>query len=93
MVLLVKIGNYLKDPTLFLLKLCEYPSFEEDLALHFNNLEIHSYRDVLYMCDSCGPSRPLGPIICTSLNLHYVGKLSCKSELFWLSGSRGDIFP
>jgi hypothetical protein len=41
---------------------------------------------------SCGPSRPMGIIICTSLNLHYVRKLSCKSELFWLSGSREEKF-
>jgi hypothetical protein len=26
------------------------------------------------------------------MNLHYVRKLSCKSELSWLSGSRGKTF-
>jgi hypothetical protein len=39
------------------------------------------------MFPSCGPSRSLGTIICTSLNLQCVRKLSCKYELFWLSGS------
>jgi hypothetical protein len=39
----------------------------------------------------CGPKR-FGTIICTSLNLHYVRKLSCKSELSWLSGSQREIF-
>jgi hypothetical protein len=34
---------------------------------------------------SYGPSRPLGTIIYTRFNLHYVRKLSCRSELFWLS--------
>jgi hypothetical protein len=46
----------------------------------------------IYKCKncfpSCCPSRPLGIIICTSLNLHYVKKLLCKYKLFWLSGSR-----
>jgi hypothetical protein len=36
--------------------------------------------------------QPPGTIICTKMNLHYVRKLSCKSELFWLSGSRGENF-
>jgi hypothetical protein len=38
------------------------------------------------------PSWPSGTIICTSLNLHYVRKLSCKYDLFWLSGSQGIFF-
>jgi hypothetical protein len=47
----------------------------------------------IYKCKicfpSCGPSRT---IICISLNLHYDRKLSCKYELFWFSGSRGEFF-
>jgi hypothetical protein len=39
----------------------------------------------------CGPSRPLGTLACTNLNLHYIRKLSCKYELFWLSGSGEDF--
>ena len=35
----------------------------------------------------CCPSRPLGTMMLTILNLHYIKKLSCKYELFWLSGS------
>jgi hypothetical protein len=31
-------------------------------------------------------------MICTRLNLHYVRKLSRKSELFWLSGAREEFF-
>jgi hypothetical protein len=34
----------------------------------------------------CGPSWPPGTNVCTNLNLHYIRKLSCKYELFWLSG-------
>jgi hypothetical protein len=50
----------------------------------------------IYTCKNsfpyCAPLRPLGTIICTSVNSHYVRKLSCKSELFWFSGSRGENF-
>jgi hypothetical protein len=35
------------------------------------------------------PTLTPGTIICTSLNLHYVRKRSCKYELFGLSGSQG----
>jgi hypothetical protein len=38
------------------------------------------------------PPWPSGTIICTSLNLHYLRKLSSKYELFWLSGSLGKTF-
>jgi hypothetical protein len=41
------------------------------------------------------PTLILGTIICTSLNVHYVHyvrKLSCKYDLFWLSGSQGKHF-
>jgi hypothetical protein len=39
----------------------------------------------------CGPTRPPGTMICTNLSLHYIRKLLCKSELFWLCGSWEDI--
>jgi hypothetical protein len=41
----------------------------------------------------CGPSKSLGTMICTSLDLHYQ-EVSCKSELFWPTsrGSQGDFF-
>jgi hypothetical protein len=35
----------------------------------------------------CGPSRPPGTMTCSILNLHYIRKLSCKYDIFWLSGS------
>jgi hypothetical protein len=38
---------------------------------------------------SCPPPWSSRTIICTSLNLHYFRKLSCKYELFWLCGSQG----
>jgi hypothetical protein len=38
----------------------------------------------------CPPTWPSGTIICTSLNLHYIRKRSCNSELLWLSGSHGE---
>ena len=39
----------------------------------------------------CGPSRPPGTMMLTILNLHYIRKLSCKYDLFWLSGSGEDF--
>ena len=39
------------------------------------------------------PSDPrAGTMVCTNLNLHYIRKLSCKYELFWLSGSGEEDF-
>jgi hypothetical protein len=38
------------------------------------------------------PPGPSGTIICTSLNLHSVRKLSCEYDLFWLCGSQGETF-
>jgi hypothetical protein len=50
----------------------------------------------IYSCKhcfpSCGPSWPLGTLICKSLNLRYVRYLSCTSELFWLIGSWEEKF-
>jgi hypothetical protein len=42
----------------------------------------------------CGPSGPLGTMMWTILNLHYIRKLSCKYDLFWLTGSgeEDDLF-
>jgi hypothetical protein len=37
------------------------------------------------------PPNPLGTMIWTDLNLHYIRKLSYKYELFWLSGSRENV--
>jgi hypothetical protein len=39
----------------------------------------------------CSPSQPLGTMIWTNLNIHYIRKLSCKYDLFWLSGSWEDF--
>jgi hypothetical protein len=39
--------KYLNDPTLYL-HFCDYPPFEEDLALYLNNLESQSPNDDLY---------------------------------------------
>jgi hypothetical protein len=41
---------------------------------------------------NCGPTQPPGTMICTNLNFHYIRKLLCKSELFWLCGSRSRRF-
>jgi hypothetical protein len=35
----------------------------------------------------CGPTRPPRTMIWRNFNLHYIRKLSCKYDLFWLSGS------
>ena len=40
----------------------------------------------------CGPSQPPGTMMWTILNLHYIRQLSCKYDLFWLSGSREEDF-
>ena len=40
----------------------------------------------------CGPSRPPGTMMLTILNLHSIRKLSCKYDLFWLSGSGEENF-
>ena len=40
----------------------------------------------------CGPSRPKGTMMLTILNLHYIRQLSCKYDLFWLSGSGEKVF-
>jgi hypothetical protein len=40
----------------------------------------------------CGPSRPLGTMISTNLNLHHIRNLSCKNQLFWLCGSWEDFY-
>ena len=45
-----------------------------------------------YSFPYCGPSRPPGIMIRTILNLHYIRKLSCKYDLFWLSGSEEQDF-
>jgi hypothetical protein len=40
----------------------------------------------------CGHSRPPETMISRNLNLHYIRKLSCKYDLFWLYGSREEDF-
>jgi hypothetical protein len=49
----------------------------------------------IYKCKNSFPSCVLHldprDLICTSLILHYVRKLSCKYSLFWVSGSQGKI--
>jgi hypothetical protein len=45
-----------------------------------------------YCFPYCGPSRPRGTVVLTILNLHYIRKLSCKYDLFWLSGSGEEDF-
>jgi hypothetical protein len=46
----------------------------------------------IYGFPYCGPFRPPGTMVCTNWNLHYIRKLSCKYELFWLSGSGEEDF-
>jgi hypothetical protein len=95
------IRKYLNDPTLFS-HFCDYTP----LKMTWPKLEFPSCKFGLnevwlklarrffpiYICKngfpSCGPST----IICTSLNLHNVLKLSCKYEQFLLSGCRGEFF-
>ena len=45
-----------------------------------------------YCFPYCGPSRPPWTMMLTILNLHYIRKLSCKYDLFWLSGSEEEDF-
>ena len=44
-----------------------------------------------YSFPYCGPSRRQEIMMLTILNLHYIRKLSCKYQLFWLSGSEEDF--
>ena len=44
-----------------------------------------------YSFPCCGPSWPPGTMMWTILNLHHIRKLSCKYDVFWLSGSREDF--
>ena len=44
-----------------------------------------------YSFPYCGPSRPPGTMMLRILNLHYIRQLSCKYDLFWLSGSGEDF--
>jgi hypothetical protein len=55
----------------------------EDFFLYINTSE--------YGFPYCGPSRPPGTMIWRNLNLHYIRKLSCKYDLFWLIGSWKDF--
>jgi hypothetical protein len=80
---------HLNKPEIPFMQECFVPSLIEiSQIFHFKRFF------PIYKCKnsfpSCGPSRPLAIIICTSSNLHYVRKLSCKSGLFWLSGSWGE---
>ena len=45
-----------------------------------------------YSFPYCGPSRAPGTMMLTILNLRYIRKLSCKYDLFWLSGSGEEDF-
>jgi hypothetical protein len=59
---------------------------EIGVMFHFKRFfPIYACKNSIPSCDS---SRSLGTIISTRLNLHYFRKLSCKFELFLLSGSR-----
>jgi hypothetical protein len=46
------------------------------------------WRRCKYVLPYCGPSRPLGTMVWTNLNLHYIRKLSCKYRLFRLLRGR-----
>jgi hypothetical protein len=56
----------------------------EDFFLNINISE--------YGFPYCGPSQPPGTMISKNLNLYYIRKLSCKYDLFWLSGSGEEDF-
>jgi hypothetical protein len=63
------------------------------LACWFRRIFFYIYININeYGFPYCGPSRPPGTMIWRDLNLHYIRKLSCKYDLFWLSGSGGEDF-
>jgi hypothetical protein len=64
------------------------------LASWFSRREFFSITTNLckYGFPYCGPSLPTGTMMWTILNLHYIRKLSCKNNLFWLSGSVEEDF-
>jgi hypothetical protein len=45
-----------------------------------------------YSFPYCGPSWPTETMMWTILNLHHIKKLSCKYDLFWLTGSGEEYF-
>jgi hypothetical protein len=65
-----------------------------DCVLHIVNFAIlYFYINICkYSFPYCGPSRLPGTMMWTILNLHYIRKLSCKYDLFWLSGSGEDFW-
>jgi hypothetical protein len=55
--------------------------------------KIFSYINIRkYSFPYCDPFRPPGTMVCTILNPHYIRKLSCKYDLFWLSDSGEEDF-
>jgi hypothetical protein len=76
----------------------EFPSCKNGLYQVWSKLvrcvilkDSFQYSHVKIVSPLVAPPDPWG-IICTSLNLHDVRKLSCKFDLFWLSGSLGEKF-
>jgi hypothetical protein len=45
-----------------------------------------------YCLPYCGLSRFMGTMIWRNLNLHYIRKLSCEYDVFWLNGSGEEDF-
>jgi hypothetical protein len=85
-----------EDLDLYLNRL-EFPSCKKCLYQVWLKLAKRFFFPIhVYTCKnsfpSCPPTWPSRTIICMSLNLHYVRKLSCKYELFLLSGSQRKEF-
>jgi hypothetical protein len=68
------------------------PSLIEICQLVLKNKILFNINICKYSFPYCGPSRPPGTMMWTTLNLHYIRKLSCKYELFWLIGSGEEAF-
>jgi hypothetical protein len=67
----------------------EFPLLKDDLLIEIGLLVLEKIFFNINICKYgfpyCGPSRSPGTMLGTILNLHYIKKLSCKYDLFWLS--------
>jgi hypothetical protein len=91
---LLWLSPFQEDLALHLNKV-EFPSWKNalyqawlKLAWRFILKHSFQYTHVKIVSPLVVPPLPMRTIICTSVNMQYVRKLSCKSGLFWLSGSQ-----
>jgi hypothetical protein len=77
----------------------EFPLSKDDSYHVWLKLACWFWRRSFFNINTCkysfpywGPIRPTGTMMWTILNLHYIRKLSCNYELFWISRSGEEDF-